>query len=265
MYFLLIRLSDSNKMNPANTPYKVHQCSKYLGDTEYSCVCPCPCPCELCPKCKENNVKDLKTLDHDVASHHDKINYITTQVIYERDPSHVHTTHSIWDILKAYQENRQQHRGTIYSIRSDALFYRHVLLPQIKADFKACHTDFSICQSEVLKKAKKMNFLINFLLSDLINNAVYDFNFKRKCLKQKMSIHIVSLQEYELRYVQPEFTFSPLHFLSTIKTTLARRYLTLRHSKFSVTVSFNKEDVMESLFALQIPAVRRQMSAETDV
>ncbi|XP_052696264.1 uncharacterized protein LOC128174879 [Crassostrea angulata] len=77
-----------------------------------------------------------------------------------------------------------------------------------------------------------------------------------------MSIHIVSLQEYELRYVQPEFTFSPLHFLSTIKTTLARRYLTLRHSKFSVTVSFNKEDVMESLFALQIPEERDQRSED---
>eukprot|EP00105_Crassostrea_gigas_P033961 XP_019918109.1 PREDICTED: uncharacterized protein LOC109617187 [Crassostrea gigas] len=67
-----------------------------------------------------------------------------------------------------------------------------------------------------------------------------------------MIIHIVSLQEYELRYVQPEFTFSALQFLSSIKTALPQIHPTLHTSQFSMTESLNKEDVMESLSAIQI-------------
>eukprot|EP00105_Crassostrea_gigas_P044861 XP_019929009.1 PREDICTED: uncharacterized protein LOC109620626 [Crassostrea gigas] len=68
-------------METASIPCKVHQCSKCPGDTEYYCV---SCPCDLCPQCKEDHVKDLKTIDHDVVSHRDKINYIPTQEICRR-------------------------------------------------------------------------------------------------------------------------------------------------------------------------------------
>eukprot|EP00105_Crassostrea_gigas_P013743 XP_011430158.2 PREDICTED: uncharacterized protein LOC105330250 [Crassostrea gigas] len=131
-------------MDTASSTYSTRRCSKCPGDTEYHCV---SCPCDLCPQCKENHVKDLQTIDHDVVSHRDKINYIPTQEI---------------------------------------------------------------------------------------------------CMKE-MSRHIVSLQEYELRYVQPEFTFSALQFLSSIKTALPHIHLTLHTSQLSMTESLNKEDVMESL------------------
>uniref|UniRef100_K1QTK5 B box-type domain-containing protein n=1 Tax=Magallana gigas TaxID=29159 RepID=K1QTK5_MAGGI len=65
-------------METASIPCKVYQCSKCPGDTEYYCV---SCPCDLCPQCKENHVKDLQTIDHDVVSHREKINYIPTQEI----------------------------------------------------------------------------------------------------------------------------------------------------------------------------------------
>eukprot|EP00105_Crassostrea_gigas_P039223 XP_019923371.1 PREDICTED: uncharacterized protein LOC105329701 [Crassostrea gigas] len=256
-------------METASFPYKIHQCSKCPGDTAYYCE---SCPCDLCPQCKENHVKDLKTIDHDVVSQHNKINYIPTQEVCVRHPSHVYTkyyepcqvlacnncqTHRKYkkiDVQTAYKTKRQQHRGTIHTIRSEALFYRPVLLPGIKTDFKTCRTEFSRFQSEMLTKAQTLKNFINFVTYDLLHNVFCDFDFKHRCLKQtiEMGRHIVSLQEYELRYVQPEFTFSALQFLSFTKTALPQIHITLHTSQLSMTESFNKEDVMESLSAIQI-------------
>uniref|UniRef100_K1QI68 Tripartite motif-containing protein 3 n=1 Tax=Magallana gigas TaxID=29159 RepID=K1QI68_MAGGI len=267
-------------METASIPCKVHQCSKCPGDTEYYCV---SCPCDLCPQCKENHVKDLQTIDHDVVSHRDKINYIPTQDICVRHPSHVYTKycepcqvpvcnscsehkshrfpiplfgkrrHKIKGIKGAYQTKRQQHRGTIHTI-SEALFYRPVLLPRIKTDFKTCRTEFSLYQSEMLTRAQTLKHLINYIHKDFMCNVFCDFDFKHRCLKHKkeMTRHIVSLQEYELRYVQPEFIFSALQFLSSIKKALPQIHPTLHTSQLSMTESLNKEDVMESLSAIQI-------------
>eukprot|EP00105_Crassostrea_gigas_P041414 XP_019925562.1 PREDICTED: uncharacterized protein LOC109619606 [Crassostrea gigas] len=256
-------------MDTASSPYRAHKCSKCPGDTEYHCV---SCPCDLCPQCKENHVKDLQTIDHDVVSHRDKIKYIPTQEICVRHPSHVYTKycepcqvpccnncqqhrkHKKIDIKTGYKTKCQQHRGTIHTIRSEALFYRPVLLPRITDDIKTCHTEFSRYQSEMLTKAPKLKNLINKVRKDLKYNVFCDFDFKHRCLKQMIQVsrHIVSLQEYELRYVQPEFTFGALQFLSSIKTALPQIHLTLHTNQLSMTESLNKEDVMESLSAIQI-------------
>eukprot|EP00105_Crassostrea_gigas_P036562 XP_019920710.1 PREDICTED: uncharacterized protein LOC105323061 [Crassostrea gigas] len=256
-------------MDTASSTYSTHKCSKCPGDTEYHCV---SCPCDLCPQCKENHVKNLKTIDHDVVSHRDKINYIPTQEICVRHPSHVyikycepcelpvcfhcrkHKTHRQLDVRTVYKTKQQQHRGTIHTIRSEALFYRPVFLPRIKTDFKTCHTEFSLLQSEMLTKAQTLKNRISIVRKDFMKNVFCDFDFKHRCLKQmiEMSRHIVSLQEYELRYVQPAFTFSALQFLSFTKTALPQIHLTLHTSQLSMTESLNKEDVMESLSAIQI-------------
>ncbi|XP_052683884.1 tripartite motif-containing protein 2-like [Crassostrea angulata] len=257
-------------MDTASSPYRAHSCSKCPGDTEYYCV---SCPCDLCPQCKENHVKDLQTIDHDVVSHRDKLNYIPTQEICVRHPGHVYTKycepcqvpacnkcqqhkkHKKIDVRTAYNKTkRQQHRGTIHTIRSEALFYRPVLLTGIKTDVKTCHTEFSLFQSEISTKAPKLKNLINKARKDFMYNVFCDFDFKHRCLKQmiKMSRHIVSLQEYEHRYVQPAFTFSALQFLSFTKTALPQIHLTLHTSQLSMTESLIKEDVMESLSAIQI-------------
>ncbi|XP_052694833.1 uncharacterized protein LOC128173153 [Crassostrea angulata] len=269
-------------MNTASSRYRVHLCSKCPGDTAYYCV---SCPCDLCPQCKENHVKDLKTIDHDVVSHRDKINYIPTQEICVRHPSHFYTKycepcqvpvcdswfghkphkppvrsflfgkkgHKIQDLQKAYKSKRQQHIGTIHTIRSEALFYRPVLLTGIKADVKTCHTELSRIQSEMFKKAQKLKDLID-VVYDLLNNVFCYFDFKHRCKKQKIEMirHIGRLRRYEHRYVQPAFTFSALQFLSFTKTALPQIHLTLHTSQLSMTESLNKEDVMESLSAIQI-------------
>nr|XP_034320695.1 uncharacterized protein LOC105327476 isoform X3 [Crassostrea gigas] len=259
----------SSQYITASSPYGVNQCSKCPGDTAYYCV---SCPCDLCPQCKENHVKDLQTIDHDVVSHHDKINYIPTQEICVRHPSHVYTKycepcqvpacnncqthrkHTQIDVTTAYKTKRQQHRGTIHTIRSEALFYRPVLLTGIKADVKTCHTEISPLQSEMLTKAQNLKELIDYVLYDLLNNVLCDFDFKHRCKKQKIEMirHIVRLRRYEHRYVQPAFTFSALQFLSFTKTALPQIHLTLHTSQLSMTESLNKEDVMESLSAIQI-------------
>nr|XP_034319675.1 uncharacterized protein LOC105329700 isoform X2 [Crassostrea gigas]XP_034319676.1 uncharacterized protein LOC105329700 isoform X2 [Crassostrea gigas]XP_034319677.1 uncharacterized protein LOC105329700 isoform X2 [Crassostrea gigas]XP_034319678.1 uncharacterized protein LOC105329700 isoform X2 [Crassostrea gigas]XP_034319679.1 uncharacterized protein LOC105329700 isoform X2 [Crassostrea gigas]XP_034319680.1 uncharacterized protein LOC105329700 isoform X2 [Crassostrea gigas]XP_034319682.1 un len=271
----------SSQYITASSPCQVHQCSKCPGDTAYHCV---SCLCDLCPQCKENHVKDLQTIDHDVVSHRDKINYIPTQEICVRHPSHVYTKycepcqvpvcdscskdqshrfrnflygqgqHEILDIQTAYKTKRQQHRGTIHTIRSEALFYRPVLLTGIKADVKTCHTEFSPLQSEMLTKAQRLKDLINYVVYDLLNNVLCYFDFKHRCKKQKIEMirHIVRLRRYEHRYVQPAFTFSALQFLSFTKTALPQIHLTLHTSQLSMTESLNKEDVMESLSAIQI-------------
>ncbi|XP_065930607.1 uncharacterized protein [Magallana gigas] len=256
-------------MDIASSLYKVQQCRSCLGDTEYHCV---SCLCDLCLQCKENHVKDLKTIDHDVVSHGDKINYIPTQEFCVRHPTLVyrkycepcqvpvcfhcrkHRNHSQLDVRTAYKTKRQRHRRTIHTIRSEALFYRPVLRPRIKADFKACQTRFSLYQSKMLTKAQTLHELIDKVVNDLLNNVFCDFNFIHRCLKQKieMSRHIVSLQRYEHIYVQPAFTFSALQFLSSIKIALSQIHLTLHTSQLSVTESLNKEGVMESLSAIQI-------------
>ncbi|XP_052693196.1 uncharacterized protein LOC128171447 [Crassostrea angulata] len=260
-------ITASSQYITASSPCQVHLCSKCPGDTAYYCV---SCPCDLCPQCKENHVKDLKTIDHDVVSHRDKISYIPTQEICVRHPRHVYTKycepcqvpacnncqthrkHTQIDVTTAYKTKRQQHRGTIHTIRSEALFYRPVLLTGIKADVKTCHTEFSPLQSEMLTKAQKLKDLIDYVVYDLLNNVLC--YFKHRCKKQKIKMirHIVRLRRYEHRYVQPAFTFSALQFLSFTKTALPQIHLTLHTSQLSMTESLNKEDVMESLSAIQI-------------
>ncbi|XP_052693127.1 uncharacterized protein LOC128171380 [Crassostrea angulata] len=259
----------SSQYITASFSFRLHQCSKCPGDTAYYCV---SCPCDLCPQCKENHVKDLQTIDHDVVSHRDKLNYIPTQEICVRHPSHVYTKycepcqvpacnncqthrkHTQIDVITAYKTKRQQHRGTIHTIRSEALFYRPVLLTEIKADVKTCHTEFSPLQSEMLTKAQRLKDLIDYVVYDLLNNVLCYFDFKHRCKKQKIEMirHIVRLRRYEHRYVQPAFTFSALQFLSFTKAALPQIHLTLHTSQLSMTESLNKEDVMESLSAMQI-------------
>uniref|UniRef100_K1RIX9 Brain tumor protein n=1 Tax=Magallana gigas TaxID=29159 RepID=K1RIX9_MAGGI len=242
-------------MKAATTLYRAHQCSKCPGDTEYYCV---SCPCELCPQCKESHVQDLQTIDHDVVSHRDKINYIPTQEICVRHPRNVykkycqtcehpvcyhcrkHRNHTQLDVREPFQTKRQQHLRTIHTIRCESLFYRHVLLTGTKSDVKICHTKFIHFQQNLKDLIKKVKH-------DLMYNVFCNFDFKHRCTIQKieMSRHIVSLQTYEHIYEQSEIR--PLQFLSSIKTTLPKIHLTLHTGQLSVTESLNKEDIVESL------------------
>lgn len=68
-------------MDTSCTKYKVRQCSRCPGDTEYSCI---SCPCSLCLHCKEMHVNDLKTIDHNVVIYSEKSNHPSTQELCVR-------------------------------------------------------------------------------------------------------------------------------------------------------------------------------------
>nr|XP_034309930.1 uncharacterized protein LOC117683900 [Crassostrea gigas] len=222
-------------METPSNQYRVHQCSNCQEDTGYHCE---SCLCDLCPQCKENHVKDLKTINHNVLSYGDD---------YGKHRKHKHMNDRT-----AYETKKQQHRGTIHTIRNETLFYRLLLLPKIKADFKTCHTEFSLNQSKMLTKAQKLNDLIDKVREDFMCKVFYDFDFKHRCIKQKIEMikYIASLQIYVHRYEQSAII--PLQFLSFIKKALPQIQFTHHTCQLSITESFNKEDVMESLVAIQI-------------
>lgn len=75
-----------------------------------------------------------------------------------------------------------------------------------------------------------------------------DFDFKHRCVKQKMKItkYITSLQRYVHKYEQS--ANCPLKFLSSIKTAqLPQIHITLHTSRLFMTESLNKESLMKSL------------------
>nr|XP_034305456.1 uncharacterized protein LOC105338987 [Crassostrea gigas]XP_034305458.1 uncharacterized protein LOC105338987 [Crassostrea gigas] len=231
-------------MDTSSTPYKAHRCSKCPGDTEYYCV---SCPCDLCPQCKENHFKNLKTIDHNVVTYREKLNYIQTQeqdICELIDNVHTNKIQIPSDIETAFETKRQEHRTILHTIRSEALFYRPILLIEVKHDFRRFLTELSLCQSEMCKKAQKMKILIS--------ESSFNVDFKHKCLTQKkeMNTHMSSLQRYVHIYEQS--AINPLQFLSSIKTALPQINLTLHTCRLSVAESINKGDLIESLSAIQI-------------
>lgn len=165
-------------MDTPTTPYDVHQCWKCSGNTRYYCK---SCLCDLCLYCKEKHFKDLTTIAHNVVTYRKKHTYTKTQENCARhtttffemycDSCKVpvccmcseHRQHRLINIQKAYKTKRQQHRGTIHTIRYETLLYRPILQTKIEADFKSCYKNFSIYQSQILIKAKEMKDLIDYV------------------------------------------------------------------------------------------------------
>lgn len=263
----------------ADTPYRVHQCSKCPGNTEYYCEL---CPCDLCLRCKEKHVKDLKTIDHNVKTFCEKINLIPSQEIcvrhpnkvYEKycelcripvcdfcseDPSHRFRNGEGQHRLLDMKIKRQQQRETINTIRSDALFYKPLLLTRINDDFKICHTKFTHFQSQMMRKSKHLKELIDFVKHNFLCNVFCDFDVKNKCLKQAIEMNklLASLQKYVHRYEQS--AIRPLQFLLFIKRKHPPLiYLELHISKLSMTKLLNKDDVIQSLSGINITKRRKR-------
>lgn len=180
--------------------YRIHQCSKCPGDTEYSCQ---SCLSYLCHQCKENHVEYLETAEHSVVSYCDRLNYIPTQDNSLKHPCnayskyrkscHVlvcdfcskHKSHSFrrivsWkrNIVKKqsdYTRKRQQYICTIHTIKSETLFCIPFILQGIKSDVKNCHKKSFVYHSEISKKGKRLKHLINKVLYDLLNNVFCGF------------------------------------------------------------------------------------------
>eukprot|EP00105_Crassostrea_gigas_P043478 XP_019927626.1 PREDICTED: uncharacterized protein LOC105339862 isoform X2 [Crassostrea gigas] len=260
-------------MNTVGTAYKVLQCSNCPGNTEYYCK---SCPCDLCLRCKEKHVKDLKTEEHNVGTFGEKINPIPTQEICVRHPNKVYEKYceicQIPVCVSCSEDNshrfgnerglhrllninikRQQHMETIHTIRSEALFYRPILLARIKADFKICHTKVMLFQSQMIRKSKNLKELIDVEQHNFFFNVFCDIDIKIKCLKQakEMDKLLAGLQKYVQRYEQS--AVRPISFISFIKRKhLPFIYLELQTYKLSMAKLLNKEGLVQSLCEINI-------------
>lgn len=209
-------------MDAANTKYNVRCCSKCHGDVVHVCV---SCQCNLCRHCKEKHAKDLLTIDHMVLLYREKFNCISEQEIYVRDPYNVRGT---------YKRN-------IFAIRNEALFYRPVLLKDIKTDFRACQSEFSKIQSRLLAFAQKLK------------NRIDKFEYRHISLIQKIKMNrqLASIQRYLQVYEQS--AHMPVQFLVFIKLThLLPINLSMHISQPSMTSSIDKEYIIKLLGRIQI-------------
>lgn len=180
----------------------------------------------MCPQCKNNHVTHLRTIDHDVVTFSEKLKknipkqglcvrlsnmvyrkYCETCELFLCYHSRKLRNHIKLDARAAFERKRQHHREVIDIIRSDALFYRPVLLKGIKANIKICHTKFSYFHSDMLTKAQR--------LKDQLDIALWDIDVKHVYLKEKINVNlqITRLQKYENIYERS--AIKPLQFLKT--------------------------------------------------
>lgn len=220
----LLRTDCGFKTSALNaSKYLIHQCSLCAGDKSFFCE---SCRIDLCPLCKENHVQDLKTKDHNVMTYREKINCTLIREIctihsyvygiycescelpicsYCTD----HRKHKLLNIKTVYQTRRQQLRGTIDIIRSDALFYRSVLFEERKELIQNFNVKFKHRLLQMQLKARN--------LLDVVDKDVYDIGFIHRCTKdtQKIKKHNAYLQRFELIYEQSAIT--PVKFLLILR------------------------------------------------
>lgn len=167
-----------NAMDTSNASYRVRRSSKCLRDMKYHCV---SCQSDFCSQCKENHVTTLKTIDHKVVLHRERLNRISKTELCQKHSKKVYRKfcevckvpacnncqkprkHKKIKITKVYFSKRQNGIETINSIRSYDLFCRLVLLTEIQADFKTFLKEVSSHQSKLIIKANRLNKFIDLV------------------------------------------------------------------------------------------------------
>uniref|UniRef100_K1Q2B4 Tripartite motif-containing protein 2 n=1 Tax=Magallana gigas TaxID=29159 RepID=K1Q2B4_MAGGI len=107
----------------------------------------------------------------------------------------------------------------------------------------------------MVTKAQTFKDLVNFVLNDLMSNVFCAFNFKHRCLKQKIEIirHLLRLQHYLYKYERS--AIHPIQFLkmkSHLPKIQENLNLFLHTSQFSVRDSFSEKRIAESLGGVKI-------------
>lgn len=257
-------------------PYRVRQCCKCPGNTEYHCV---SCLSDLCEQCKENHEKDLQTKKHKIVLYSEKFKCIPKQEKCFKHPSNVcrkyckpcqvsvcdfcsdhepqsfpsflfrKAKHEILSIPKAYRKTRKELRGAIHTIKNNALVLRPLMLEEMVADVRTtidCHTDSIFFQNGMLAKAKRLRKLIKHF-----ENVAFCVDLTHVCLKQKIKINrnIVRIEKYQHKYEQ---AYSPLQFLLSIKREIPSTQIILYTHQLSMTETLNKKHVRELLGGIQI-------------
>lgn len=205
---------------------KLRHCSQCEGVTEYHCK---ECAIDICALCKEKHNLDLDTKNHEVKIFQAKSNISPRKENCKRHPANVykvvcdeckipvcrecteHRLHEKIDILTEVKTKRFQHRETIYNIRSEALYKRHVLLACIKNDLKASQqTKQPLFETEAIFFAK----IIEKIEENVTCNT---FKYGHRCSVQKMKLqrHLARIQKYEI--IHEQSVKKPLRSLAYLK------------------------------------------------
>lgn len=182
--------------------------------------------------CKENHCINLDSKDHEVVNFRNKVIYPSEQAACEGHPDYVyemfckqcdipicthcreHAQHETVDILTAFELKKRQHSKILNIIRSDDLYYRHVLLANIRTDLKSRQNRnlYSHVYSQLKTKGLKVK--------DMIENVVCnDMKSRHQCLvqKRKMQSHLVRIEENEYMYLYEQSATKPVTFLWFVK------------------------------------------------
>lgn len=215
----------------------------------------------MCSQCKENHVKDLKTIDHNIVIYRDKFN---SNLNLEKCPKHTEskkywdlyehlvschcTEHKKHTLLYSRDETEQgDQRRMIQIIRNEVLLSRQVLMTTIKKDHNTCHKTFTFYQLERLKKTQR--------LKDRLYSGFCGYDFKHRCLKQRRKLYkyLYSTKKYEDRYEQS--AKHPVQFLrekSHIPDIFDSPHLTIHTNHHSIINTIKKKGVLESLIDIKM-------------
>lgn len=175
--------------------FRIQHCSRCQGNTEFYCR---ECSIDLCSMCKENHCKNLESKEHRVVNYRNKVRE--------------HTQHKTINTLTALELKKRQHSKIINNIRRDDLYYRHVLLANIRTDLKSRQSRnlYSHVYSQLKTKGLKVK--------DMIENVVCnDKKSRHQCLVQKIKVqsHLARIEENEYLYEQS--ATKPVTFLWFVK------------------------------------------------
>lgn len=148
--------------------------------------------------CKENHCKNLDSKEHKVVNYCNKVRK--------------HAQHKTINSLTAYELKKRQHSKIIKNIRRDDLYYRHVLLANIRTDLKSRQSRnlYSHVYSQLKTKGLKVK--------DMIENVVCnDKKIRCQCLVQKIKTqkHLARIEENE--YIYEQSATMPVRFLWSVK------------------------------------------------
>ncbi|XP_062573648.1 uncharacterized protein LOC134235522 isoform X1 [Saccostrea cucullata] len=215
-----------------STQFRVRQCFKCRGDTEFYCFM---CRNDLCKRCKEMHTIDQDTIDHDIVIYREKFK-ISKQEFCERHPDEMYDTfcqtcklplcvqcrylehikHELIDIGNAYQTNRQQHREIFHNIRWKAQCnYSCFLLEEIKSDLETRQSKISNLFSKMKRKAQT--------LKDFIDSGIFAIKVRYNILQQqnrKVIRHLTIMDKNEK--ILEQSANKPVQFLSLRKKTCVR-------------------------------------------
>lgn len=260
--------------------YKIRQCSRCSGNTEYVCK---SCPCDLCRQCTENHMHDLTTIDHDVVIYRDTLNNIPNQNSCVRhfnigyglycknckSPACSicleHIEHSLLDVRTKYKSKQKRLKEIIHIIKSTTFFQRSALMTKINSDFKTFNNVVDHCKSDILCTAMKLKDIIDYVTYDFMNNVFCDIDTEHRCLKQKIKMikHLARIQSYENMHVQS--AMKPIQFLWS--KNKHPRTMTLKNhtSKLSMSQTINKEMVTQLLTQIELKQWGKRLVENEDL